>query len=86
MSWFIGFVTHNSFDLFQGNENILEFQEIYTKTFKCEYELQMYPFDTQVSAVHDEIRYSSLLQKLSEIHILIRIIYLLWRKKLSGSG
>ncbi|XP_023330915.1 glutamate-gated chloride channel alpha [Eurytemora carolleeae] len=34
-------------NIFQGKENILEFQEVYTKTFKCEYELQMYPFDTQ---------------------------------------
>ena len=32
-----------------GGENKLEFQEVYTKTFKCEYQLQMYPFDTQVT-------------------------------------
>jgi len=34
-----------------GDENKLEFQEVYTKTFKCEYQLQMYPFDTQVSGM-----------------------------------
>ena len=34
-----------------GEENKLEFQEVYTKTFKCEYQLQMYPFDTQVSGI-----------------------------------
>ena len=34
-----------------GDENKLEFQEVYTKTFKCEYQLQMYPFDTQVTCI-----------------------------------
>lgn len=31
-----------------GEENRMTFQEIYTKTFQCVYELQLYPFDTQV--------------------------------------
>ena len=31
-----------------GALNRITFQEVYTKTFKCEYQLQLYPFDTQV--------------------------------------
>ena len=31
-----------------GSSNRITFQEVYTKTFKCEYQLQLYPFDTQV--------------------------------------
>ena len=29
-------------------EPTFQFSQIYTKTFKCTYQLQMYPFDTQV--------------------------------------
>ena len=35
-------------NIFLGGENSLTFQQVYTKTFKCEYQLHMYPFDTQV--------------------------------------
>ena len=31
-----------------GEDNRVTFQEVYTKTFKCVYQLQLYPFDTQV--------------------------------------
>ena len=34
--------------IFEGSNNRLTFQQVYTKTFKCEYKLQLYPFDTQV--------------------------------------
>ena len=35
-------------NIFTGGENRITFQQVYSKTFKCEYQLQLYPFDTQV--------------------------------------
>ena len=34
---------------FVGEENRITFQEVYSKIFKCEYQLQLYPFDSQVN-------------------------------------
>ena len=43
---------HSLFHLFfLGSLNRITFQEVYTKTFKCEYQLQLYPFDTQVLSI-----------------------------------
>ena len=36
-------------NIFPGGDNRITFEQVYTKTFKCEYLLQLYPFDTQVS-------------------------------------
>ena len=36
-------------NIFAGGENQITFQQVYSKAFLCEYELQLYPFDTQVS-------------------------------------
>ena len=38
-------------NVFLGDENRITFQQVYTKTFKCTYQLQLYPFDTQVKAL-----------------------------------
>lgn len=35
-------------DIFTGDDNKIIFDQVYSKTFKCEYQLDMYPFDTQV--------------------------------------
>ena len=35
-------------NIFEGSQNRISFQQVYSKTFKCLYELQLYPFDTQV--------------------------------------
>ena len=35
-------------NIFYGRENKLTFQQTLSKTFECEYQLQLYPFDTQV--------------------------------------
>ena len=35
-------------NIFSGSENRITFQQVYSKYFKCEYLLQLYPFDTQV--------------------------------------
>ena len=35
-------------NIFLGSENRITFQQVYSKYFKCEYLLQLYPFDTQV--------------------------------------
>jgi len=43
-------------DIFEGNENRLTFEQVYTKTFKCTYQLQMYPFDSQVCSVILKVR------------------------------
>ena len=34
-------------NIFKGSENKITFDMVYTKTLKCIYELQLYPFDTQ---------------------------------------
>ena len=43
-------------NIFRGNENKLTFEMTYTKTFKCEYQLSMYPFDTQTCVVDVTVR------------------------------
>ena len=35
-------------NIFEGAENRITFQQVYSKTLKCVYQLQLYPFDTQV--------------------------------------
>ena len=35
-------------NIFSGEDNRITFERVYTKTFRCEYQLQLYPFDTQV--------------------------------------
>ena len=35
-------------NIFMGGDNRITFQQVYSKTFKCEYQLQLYPFDMQV--------------------------------------
>ena len=35
-------------NIFKGLDNKIIFEKVYTKTFRCEYQLQLYPFDTQV--------------------------------------
>lgn len=39
-------------NIFEGQKNIITFQQTYSKTFKCVYQLQLYPFDTQVDQTH----------------------------------
>ena len=38
-------------EVFQGSENNLTMTQTYTLEFQCEYVLQRYPFDTQVSTL-----------------------------------
>ena len=38
-------------NIFDGTENRITFQQGYAKYFKCEYQLHLYPFDTQVGGV-----------------------------------
>ena len=38
-------------NVFEGKENKLTFEMTYTKEFECEYQLMMYPFDTQTCTV-----------------------------------
>ena len=35
-------------EIFEGAENRLTMNQTYTREFQCQYELQRYPFDTQV--------------------------------------
>jgi len=35
-------------NIFSGEDNRITFHQLFTKVFECEYELQLYPFDTQV--------------------------------------
>ena len=34
-------------NIFNGGENKLTYERVYTKIFRCDYQLQLYPFDTQ---------------------------------------
>ena len=43
-------------NIFQGSENRIVFESSYTKSFSCEYQLQMYPFDLQVCTINLEVR------------------------------
>ena len=52
-------------NIFEGRDNRITFQQVYSKTFKCVYQLQLYPFDTQVS----NWRSVSLLDNLRELLI-----------------
>ena len=36
-------------NIFDGASNRITFEQVYSKKFKCEYKLGLYPFDTQVS-------------------------------------
>ena len=42
-------------NVFKGSENKIIFDMVYTKTLKCIYELQLYPFDTQECMVNLEV-------------------------------
>ena len=35
-------------NVFSGKDNRITFHQMFTKVFECEYQLQLYPFDTQV--------------------------------------
>ena len=37
-------------NIFEGSENQIMFKHLYSKEFRCLYQLQLYPFDTQVSS------------------------------------
>ena len=39
---------YQEINIFEGQFNRITFEQVYTKTFKCTYQLQLYPFDTQV--------------------------------------
>ena len=38
-------------EIFEGDENRLTMNQTYTWEFQCQYELQQYPFDTQVQNI-----------------------------------
>ena len=39
-------------EVFEGKDNKLAMYQTYTKSFQCLYNLQKYPFDTQVGTSH----------------------------------
>ena len=39
-------------NIFKGNENLLIWSENYIKTVKCVFNLEMFPFDIQVTQLH----------------------------------
>ena len=41
------YLVHQEINIFEGQFNRITFEQVYTKTFKCTYQLQLYPFDTQ---------------------------------------
>ena len=45
-------------EIFKGGENTLFMQQVYTWQFQCKYNLQSYPFDTQVSkTIHQRLHF-----------------------------
>ena len=42
-------------EIFKGAENRLTMYQTYTLEFQCKYELQRYPFDTQVNQVQSHL-------------------------------
>ena len=44
-----GFEEVDEVEIFEGAENRLTMNQTYTLEFQCKYELQRYPFDTQVT-------------------------------------
>ena len=38
-------------NIFEGQYNRITFAQVYSKVFKCTYQLQLYPFDTQVPTI-----------------------------------
>ena len=40
-------------EIFEGSENRLTMDQMYTWEFQCNYQLQRYPFDTQVQGVKE---------------------------------
>ena len=45
----------NEIEIFKGSENNIVFDKGFTKTLKCIYQLQLYPFDTQECTVNLQI-------------------------------
>ena len=45
-------------EIFEGKDNQLAMYQTYTKSFQCLYNLQKYPFDTQVGKSHRNTNYS----------------------------
>ena len=45
-------------NIFEGEFNRITFEQVYTKTFKCTYQLQLYPFDTQVRGTDSKNSFS----------------------------
>ena len=44
-----GYEVLDEIEIFKGDENNLSLVQSYTHEFQCVYQLEMYPFDTQVS-------------------------------------
>ena len=44
-------------NIFEGDENSIIFQQVYAKKFECVYQLQLYPFDTQVGIPNFQYAY-----------------------------
>ena len=42
-------------EIFEGSENRLTMDQMYTWEFQCNYQLQRYPFDTQVQGEKENV-------------------------------
>ena len=54
-----GFEMLDETELFRGEENSLVMVQRYTHAFQCVYQLEKYPFDTQVNQVYPCLLYTS---------------------------
>ena len=58
-------------NIFEGEFNRITFEQVYTKTFKCTYQLQLYPFDTQVGGTDSKNSFSIELQ-VCTVNLIVR--------------
>ena len=61
-------------NIFEGQFNRITFEQVYTKTFKCTYQLQLYPFDTQVRTILKKSSISSIIVHYHSFNPLVSLI------------
>ena len=60
-------------NIFEGQYNRITFAQVYSKVFKCTYQLQLYPFDTQVRTILKKSSISSIIVHYHSFHPLSSI-------------
>ena len=59
-------------NIFDGASNRITFEQVYSKKFKCEYMLDLYPFDTQVVDFSINIHSLCSLTQVCSVQLVVR--------------